>query len=243
MITLWIPAAEQPRWACVLSWWALKTPNDEKLHLYRSGANNPKYTWNRAVQDFLKTDDEWLLSVHNDVVLDPDTLLRLLSWDKPLVSALIFMRQSPVVPHTWKKYPDGNVYAHRIADTRKWFFDHPEYIKFGAFTMQPRPDDALAEISFTSTSCTLIHRTVLEGMREMVKDVWFLMDDDYTGGGEDRRFYEFAALAGFPAYQDRSAVVGHLVGDIPTSSADFIAWDSISVFHKTGEPESPEGKL
>jgi len=34
-----------------------------------------------------------------------------------------------------------------------------------------------------------------------------------------------------------------LAGDIPTSSADFIAWNSISVFHNTGQPEpKPEVK-
>lgn len=61
------------------------------------------------------------------------------------------------------------------------------------------------------------------------------MDDEIAGGGEDRRFFEIAARAGYQAYVDRSCVVGHLMGDIPTSSADFIAWDNISVFHNTGE--------
>jgi hypothetical protein len=101
--------------------------------------------------------------------------------------------------------------------------------------MDPAPEESLAPIDFTSTSCTLIHRSVIEKMRPLVNDVWFQCDDDLAGGGEDRRFFEFAKQAGFDAFVDRSCIVGHLIGDIPTSSADFIAWDSVSVFHDTGE--------
>jgi hypothetical protein len=128
--------------------------------------------------------------------------------------------------------------VNRIDDTREWFYSRPEYIlNRGAFVMMPRPDDALAKVTFTSTSCTLMHRSVLEGMREAVKDIWFEWDDDISGGGEDRRFFTNAKAAGFQAYVDRSCVVGHLSGDIPTGVFDFIGWDSISTFEGTGEME------
>lgn len=184
----------------------------------------------------LATDDEWLFSVHNDVVVDPQTLMRLLSWEKPLISALTFMRTGPILPHIWKKYDntDGRMVM-RINDTREWFYTHKEYIRPGAFVMEPKPDNALVSVDFTSTSCTLIHRSVLEAMRPLVNDVWFKWDDDYAGGGEDRNFFVNALAAGFPAYVDRSCVVGHLTGDIPTSSWDFIAWDSIAEWQDTGE--------
>jgi GT2 family glycosyltransferase len=237
-ITLWIPAAEAPRWPCVQSWWNLDTPNGEKLRMIRSGPNNVRFSWNKAVLDFLTGPDEWLFSVHNDVVLSPGTLTRLLSWNKSLISALIFMRQSPVIPQIWQAYQDDGHdghYIQRINDTRNWFYEHKEWIRFGPYTIDPCPDNALVEIDFTSTSCTLIHRSVLEAMRPIVKDIWFEWDDNYNGGGEDRRFFENALKAGFRAYVDRSNVVGHLVGDIPTSAADFIAWDSVSQFNGTGE--------
>jgi hypothetical protein len=101
--------------------------------------------------------------------------------------------------------------------------------------MNPCPPDALQAIDFTSTSCTLIHRSVLEAMREPVQEIWFKWDDDYNGGGEDRNFFDNARACGFTPYIDRSAVVGHNVGAIPTSSADFIAWMQSSVYHNTGE--------
>ncbi len=216
----------------------MEAPADTKLRLYRGGANNPKYSWNQAIRDFLKTDDEWILSVHNDVVVDPGTLMRLLSWNKPLVSALIFMRVGPPLPHIWKSYADeGGRMVQRINDTREWFYEHSDYIRIGPFVMEPRPDDALVSIDFTSTSCTLIHRSVLVDMQPLVNDVWFLCDDDINGGGEDRRFFQFAKQAGYDAFVDRSCVVGHLARNVPTSSMDFIAWDSASTFMNTGEPE------
>jgi hypothetical protein len=222
----------------VTNWWNLETPDGIKLRLVPGQINNPKYSWNKVVKDFLDSGDDWLLSWHSDVVGDPQTLMRLLSWDKPLISALIFMRQSPVVPHIWKSYEGSEqFYAHRIQDTRRWFYSHKDAIgNFGPFVMEPRPDDALVSVDFTSTSCMLIHRTVLEAMREAVNDQWFLLDDDYNGGGEDRRFCQCAKDAGFETFVDRSCVVGHLVGDIPTGVADFIAWDSVSTFNGTGEP-------
>ena len=195
-----------------------------------------KHTWNNKIKEFLASGNDWLLSAHSDVVFAPESLLRLLSWDKPLISGLIFMRQSPPVPHIWNAY-DGQEerMVQRINDTRDFFYARPEWIKFGPFVIDPRPDDALVEVDFTSTSFTLIHRDVLATMRPYVNDLWFVMDDELKGGGEDRRFFQNAKMAGFPAYVDRSCVVGHLANNIPTSVADFIAWDSASVFNNTGE--------
>ena len=237
-ITLWIPAAEQPRWACVESWWNLRTPYSSKLRLVRSGANNVRYSWNQVIKNFLETSDEWILSIHNDVVVAPETLLRLLSWDKPLISALVFMRTGPALPHIWKSYDDDETgrMVMRINDTRSWLYAHPDWIQRGAYVIEPCPEDALVPIDFSSTSCTLIHRSVLEAMRPIVNDLWFEWDDDYNGGGEDRKFFTNAKVAGFDAYVDRSCMVGHLTGDIPVSAYDFVAWDSISTWNDTGEP-------
>lgn len=197
-----------------------------------------EFIWNKAVEDFLESGDEWLFSTHEDVVYDSTTLTRLLSWDKPLVSALVFMRHNPVVPHIWNDYPEiGRVNAFRLNDTRAWFYAHKDWIRFGPFVMDPRPEDALVEVGFTSTACTLIHRDVLKA----IEPPWFVWHKDANGfphGGEDWYFYTHAAEAGFTPYVDRSCAAGHLVGDIPTSAGEFIAWDSISVFQDTGEPGS-----
>jgi hypothetical protein len=202
----------------------------------RTGPGNFELEWNRAVREFLERGDDWLFSTHSDVVYEPGTLTRLLSWKQPLVAALVFMRQSPVVPHIWRTYEGSNVqYAFRVRDTRDWFYAHREYIRFGPFIMDPRPADALAPVGFTSTSCILIHRHVLEAI-EPPWFVWQKNEQGYPVGGEDRMFFEKAAAMGYTGYVDRSCVAGHLVGDIPTSSAEFIAWEAVSEFRDTGEP-------
>lgn len=237
-ITLWIPSADSmARWPCLESWWNLETPDNIKLRLVRSGANNVRYSWNKVITDFLdKTQDDWLLSWHSDVVGVPQTLMRLLSWNRPLVSALVFMRTSPVMPHMWGEDED-KIYRPRIQNVRQWFLEHQEYMgRFQPFVMEPRPADALTPVVFTSTSCMLIHRAVFEDMRDEVQDIWFRWDDNYKGGGEDRNFCEHAALQGYETFVDRSCVVGHLADGIPTSTADFFAWDYVSEILGTDQP-------
>ena len=216
----------------------MEAPDDCELSFVRSPANNPKYSWNKVVKDFLETDGDWLFSCHNDVAFQPQTLMRLLSWDKPLISALVFMRAGPILPHIWRSYSEEHlIYAMRVKDTKEFFWRHKEGIVWGPNVIEPRPDDALAEINFTSTSCTLIHRKVLEAIKEKYGEEWFVMDNDYTGGGEDRRFFEHAREVGFPAYVDRSCVAGHLAGDVPMGVLDFMAWESVSNFLGTGEKD------
>ena len=240
----WVPSSgAPPPWSCVHSWVNLLLPEGAKRTFRQSGAGSVRVIWNDIVREFLATDAEWMFSTHHDVVFVPETLTRLLSWDKPLISALVFMRHNPVVPQIWKSYDgDEGHYVMRINDTRDWFYDHKEWIKFGPFLIDPCPDDALVSVGFTATACTLIHRTVLEDIRAKVPDqgdgLWFACDNETSGGGEDRRFYEYARQAGYEAFVDRSCIAGHVAGDIPTSSADFIAWDSVSDFHNTGEPEA-----
>jgi len=232
-ITHWVPADSEPHWPCVSSWMNLELPKGTKRTFVRSNSGNAKelYEWNEVVEQFLERGDEWLFSTHNDVVFDPKTLKRLLSWEKPIVSALIFTRQSPPVPHIWKTYEDKNRAIARIRDTREWFMAHPDYIKGGTWLMNPRPKEALVEVDFTSTACILIHRSVLE----KTEKPWFEMWSN-RGGGEDARFFLKAFRAGFRGYVDRSCVAGHLVGDIPVSSMDFIMWSQASEYVDTGEP-------
>ena len=219
----------------------MQTEEPEGVTFYwtRTKPGNVETIWNNEIKEFLKSDSEWLWSVHDDVLYHPGTLVRLMSWGKPLISALVFHRQSPPLPHIWKSHEEGGEYAQRIDDTFRWFMKHPEDVKFGPHIIEPRPEDALAEIDFSSTSCTLIHRDVLEAMRDEVQEKWFKMDDEIAGGGEDRRFFENARKAGYPGYVDRSCIAGHIIGDEPTGVADFIMWRQVSTFSGYGDkPES-----
>jgi len=238
-VTLWVPAAESPRWPCVESWLNMKAPDGCNMKFVRSGANNVKYSWNKVVKDFLESDSDYLFSCHNDVVFLPDTLPRLMSWNKPIVSALVFHRQSPQLPHIWRgDVPGQRPYGQKILETRQWFVEHLKDIQPGPHIIEPQTEDALVEVDFTSTSCVVIHRSVFEKMREEVKDLWFVWDDDYGGGGEDRNFFEHARIAGFPVYVDRSVIAGHIIGDVPTGSMDFMMWTQSATFKGLGEDDN-----
>jgi hypothetical protein len=182
--------------------------------------------WNQAVRDFLASDCDYLWSCHNDIEFQPGTLKRLLSWDKPLVTALMFMRQGPIVPHVWAgkppDSPDEPGYMTHFRDTCQWFLDgHEDAIKFGSQVIEPRPDDALIRVDFTSTGCTLMHRDVLAAM----EDPWFRRDTgDFRHQGEDRYFFEKARAAGFDAYVDRSCIAGHMAFNVSVGVIDFMTW-------------------
>lgn len=238
-ITHWVPSSgKPPAWPCVDAWMKTQYPARCKHDFVRSPPGNVSAIWNNVVKEFLETDSDYLWSTHEDVQYHPGTLKRLLSWDKSLVSSLVFMRHSPVLPHVWKQYEGyEQFYAMRVIDTREWFYKHKKYIVPGPFLMEKRPGDALAEVVFTSTACTLIHRSVFEAMKEFVGEEWFVMDHEINGGGEDRRFFEYAKLSGVTGYVDRSVGAGHMVGDVATGPFDFIGWDSISDIYNTGEPD------
>jgi hypothetical protein len=242
----WVPSAggPLPYWSPAKSWVNLQLPEGAKRTFSPSPAGSVRYVWNEEVRKFLATDAEWMFSTHHDVAFVPETLNRLLSWDKPLVSALVFMRHNPALPQIWRTYDDKvqDQYAIRVTDTREWFYGHKEYIKFGPFVIDPRPDDALVEVGFAATACTLIHRQVFLDIRDKIPyqndGYWFVCDNEVTGGGEDRRFYVYARQVGYTPLVDRSCIAGHIAGDIPTSSFDFIAWDSVGDFLNTGEPKA-----
>lgn len=243
-VVLWVPTSQKrpESWSCVDAYLQMNVPEGYQMIWKRSPTGNVRVIWNQVVKDFLDMSDaEYLWSVHDDVLIHTDALERLLSWEKPLVSALVFHRHSPVLPHIWKPV-DGGGYSQRIQETKRWFLDRPEHIKFGPYVINPRPDDALVETGFTSTSCTLMHRSVLEALREPMKEEWFVMDSEY-GGGEDRNFFEHAREAGFVNYVDRSCIAGHIVGDVPTGAADFLMWEAVSVFKGTCEEDEAVARL
>lgn len=234
-ITVWIPAAGDPHWPTVFSLLHMEFPEGAQMRFVRSAANNIYWSWNDVVRQFKEDGDDWLFSVHNDIQFLPDTLPRLLEWDKPLVSALLFMRSSPPTPHIWNAYEESpTIYAQRLRDTFAWLLAHPELMTTHPTISAERIPDALAPIEFTSTSCCLMHRSVFE----KVKAPWFRWRDQHQGGGEDFYFFQKAKKAGFQAYVDRSVIVGHLMNDIPSSAADFMVWYQSTNFVGSGEPDT-----
>jgi len=239
-VTLCIPAAGPPTWALLESLLRLHLP-DGGCEFRRVGGDDGMaidIARNRLVHEFLiENQAEWLWFVDRDAKLHPDTLLRLLSWNQPVVGALAFTRHWPVAPIVYAgehhKDEQGRAwYKIQVAETREWLRTHPDLWTSEPVVLEPRPDDALRQVDFTGAHCLLIQRRVLEA----IEYPWFQLDPDtvlqnhrqVAGTGCDRFFCERVRAAGFPIYVDRSVVAGHQYGERSLGALDFLAWDKIT---------------
>jgi len=225
-ILLWVPSGSiAPRgWGCVTSYVAMKTPGNVGFTFTTTPADSVETTWNSAVRGFLETDLEWMLSCHDDIVFAPDSLVRLMSREKKLVSALVFQRNPPCFPFVFGPWVDERAAVVQIAETWRWLHDNQAAISRDPIVVDPSPPDALIEVAFASTAFCLIHRDVLKA----IQPPWFMRDGPtINSGGEDRRFFKLAAEAGFPGYVDRSVICGHLPVNSGVGSIDFMTWASV----------------
>jgi hypothetical protein len=182
---------------------------------------------NDLVYQFLDNDDaKWLLQVDRDAILHPETVTRLLSWDKRVVSALAFTRGIPPLPNVWTK-PHSQIPGRYISDfagTVDWLKEH-DIRTNGPYLVDPRPGDALVEVKRTGAHCLMVHRSVYEEMGPP----WFKYHEqrDVGNRGEDFFFCQRLIEMGVPIYVDRSVVAGHCAGDRSIGPTDFMAYTSI----------------
>lgn len=90
---------------------------------------------NAAVQQFLHSPYEWLFSLDSDVIPPPDTILRLLSHNQPVISGLYYRRSPP----------------HGL----------PVMIRNGAW-LTNYPPNTVQEVDLVGAGCLLVHRRVFE---------------------------------------------------------------------------------
>ena len=212
-----------PTWEFVNSIVGLKSPNGFRF-VTVGEYRRPKpldQSRNEIVGMFL--DDkkmEWLLLVDSDAVLHTLTLNRLLSWRVPIVSALCFIRTTPVIPSVYgERVGDGEAKV-KIQETVEWLSGHPEMLTRGATILHKPEKEALIESSFVGMHTTLIRREVLEGMKEP----YFLTDpESKKGAGEDVYFCDKAMELGFKSYVDLSVISGHQALH-EFAGLDFQAW-------------------
>ncbi len=194
---------------------------------------------NRLCREFLRSEDEWLLMVDADAVLHPMTLLRLLSWKQPVVSALAFSRYGPMFPTVYRGRPADGRPGYRIqyGDVKAWLQEHPELISSEPvvlpFGRQEECDrNALYQVDRTGCHCVLIHRSALEE----VAQPWFRAKEDFeNGAGEDFFFFERLEAAGIPVYVDLGCMAGHVYGDRVLAARDHLVWDYASTFGEQQE--------
>ncbi len=190
---------------------------------------------NLLVEQFLaEPDNEWMFSVEDDMIYLPGTLMRLLSWNKPVVSALYFKREQPHVPHVYRGDCGEGKYRIQIDETLGWLDTHKEMIRAGYALLETRPDDALVPVDFTGVGCVVIHRSVFES----APAPWFALPD--IGNTSDKFFYQKAISHGFTPYVDLSVICGHLARDVQVGAMDFVAYSKIVKFEEDDDGTSSQ---
>lgn len=217
-----------PTWALYKTIMDMDKPSYHKVILTRESGLPVDDARNEICRWFLeRSDADWLLMTDGDAVLDRDTLRRMMSWDKPVVSALAFLRLRPVFPSlaVWDERTDS--YRFAVDRVRDWVRKHElGRAQTGAFTLYPRPDDGLWPLqemrAYTGCHCVLFKREALEA----IGAPWFKRLKGPVG--EDRFFFAKAQSKGVAAFVDTTSIVGHLAGEgFSLGVVDFLAWDAL----------------
>jgi hypothetical protein len=219
------PRCGPPSWLYVdsLTKWAIYHANEHRdieIALTHPGRILPiDVARNLLVEQFLKTDGDYLWMIDQDAVFLPRTLDRLLSRKLPIVGALEMMRLPGACwPMALKGPPNPDTGQYRVQspEVYAWIAEHMNAMTNGPQLLDEVPIDSLLETTFTGCHCLLIRRDVLEDM----EPPWF---QGYNPGGEDQYFCEKAGAAGVPVYVDLSVLVGHAATDRTIGAFDFMA--------------------
>jgi GT2 family glycosyltransferase len=157
---------------------------------------------NRVVKKFLETKSDWLLMIDSDEVLTTEAFDKLIETahekDRPIVAGLVFA-----------SFDTGEPYPMPLPTI---FLDAPE----GFLPLHKYDKDSVFQVDAAGTGCLLVHRSVLEAMRENADEhqgtdwCWF-WDGPINGDwiGEDLQFCRRVRSLGFPIYVHTGAILPH----------------------------------
>jgi GT2 family glycosyltransferase len=157
---------------------------------------------NRVVKKFLETKSDWLLMIDSDEVLTTEAFDKLIEAahekDRPIVAGLVFA-----------SFDTGEPYPMPLPTI---FLDAPE----GFLPLHKYDKDSIFQVDAAGTGCLLVHRSVLEAMRENADEhqgtdwCWF-WDGPINGDwiGEDLQFCRRVRSLGFPIYVHTGAILPH----------------------------------
>jgi GT2 family glycosyltransferase len=157
---------------------------------------------NRLVKQFLETKSDWLLMMDSDEQLPVSSFDKLIEAahekDRPVIAGLVFA-----------SFDTGFPYPKPVPTI---FQDAPE----GFLPLNNYDKDSLFQIDAAGTGCLLIHRSVLEAIRDDADQhqgtdwCWF-WDGPINGEwiGEDLQFSRRIRSLGFPIYAHTGAILPH----------------------------------
>lgn len=168
---------------------------------------------------FMASGMDYLLMHDSDATWPPEAVQRLVDWDKPIVTAVIFKRGFPTYPTIGVRDRMGKeshvLYGFKACT--QWVVDklNDYSVQFSPETRNelilPKEESDLHEIDACGMHFCLIRRDVIEKIYKSGKP-WF-EDFSRSGGGrnsgEDFDFCEKAQKAGFTLYADVGVYTGH----------------------------------
>lgn len=161
---------------------------------------------NKLAEQALNSSSEWFLWLDSDQTIPAGGLWRLLSWDKPMVAACVFLKgeESTNLPVFYKKsriVEKEGLYEYCFNAVLRYHYKYagiPVVESDGAILPA---QGALLELDACGFGCVLTHRSVFE----KVEPPWFR----WHKSGEDFYFCRLAQGAGIQIYGDMGCVVGH----------------------------------
>jgi hypothetical protein len=154
---------------------------------------------NELVKGFLKTDNEWMFCLDDDMGFEPIILDQLLSVadakERPVMGGLCFVQREIA--------PDG-MYGFRTMPSPTIFDWIPNDIQgCDAYTARAHyPMNQCMEIGATGAACLLIHRSVVNKLHEKFGDQYWdqLPQDNGVMMGEDISFCDRVHQVGVPVW-------------------------------------------
>lgn len=149
--------------------------------------------FNSAVRVLLETSDaEWLFTMNDDHLYQPDTLLRLLAREVDVVTGLYVERVPPFAPV---------------------LFDHSDARRHHRRRLLRPGESGLIPIVACGDGCLLMRRHVLEAIPP---PWWSFADVEPDGADHDMALCRRIRDAGFPIYADLDVRIGHIAALLVT---------------------------
>lgn len=178
---------------------------------------------NQAIEGFLARDADWLFFVDTDMGFTPDTVERLLAvadkTDRPIVGGLCFAQRetTPDGMSGYRTTPRFTILDWVDTDDGPRFMGRANY-----------PVNAVVQCAATGAACILIHRTVLQRMRDEMGPTWYNRIPGTDGKllGEDISFCVRAGILDVPVHVHTGVKTTHLK-NVWLQEADF--WQRVTM--------------
>jgi hypothetical protein len=168
-------------------------------HISKFSSANISNARNDIVRDFLNTKSDWLWMIDADMDFEPTTLEQLLMNADP--------EKSPIVGALCFGVNHGNLFPTLYGLTK----DDAGEVR--AFRYDEYPENAMFQVAATGAACLLVHRTVLEQMRDagFNKTYPWFQETELSGRpcGEDFTFCLRAGNLSIPVWVNTSVKIGH----------------------------------